>query len=220
VDTTLAYAADLTGALADLTGILQRYGYVAIVVLVLVESFGVPAPGQTAIIIGAALAGRGHLNIVVVAVAAFLAAVIGDSIGFGIGLTGGHRLIVRFGKYVHITPERLARAERFMSRHGAKVITIARFIDGLRQINGILAGAAEFPWRRFLLFNAIGAAAWVGVWATAGYVASDHLTKVEHLLGKYEWYALVAVVALILGYIAWRMVRRRRAKPAGQPDPD
>src|SRR5690242_18220052 len=130
---------------------LEQYGYLAIVALVFVESFGVPAPGQTIIIVGAAYASRGHLNVAVVAVCAFVAAVAGDSVGYLIGRYGGHALVLRFGRYIRLTKERFVRVERFMGRHGPKIVTIARFIDGLRQFNGVVAGTVELPWRRFLM---------------------------------------------------------------------
>ncbi len=87
-----------------------------------------------------------------------LAAVIGDNIGFVVGHFGGRPLAERFGRYVFLTPQRLDRAEAFFDRHGGKVVTIARFIDGLRQVNGLLAGIAGMHWLNFLGYNALGAA--------------------------------------------------------------
>src|SRR5947199_9976216 len=102
-----------------MTRMLEQYGYLAIIALVFVESFGVPAPGQTIIIVAAAYAGRGHLNVGVVAACAWVAAVAGDSVGYLIGRSGGHLLVLRFGRYVGLTHERFQRVERFMGRHGA-----------------------------------------------------------------------------------------------------
>jgi membrane protein DedA with SNARE-associated domain len=196
------------------TGLLEQYGYLAIFVVVFVESFGVPAPGQTIIIVGAAYAAGGHLDVVIVALCALVAAIGGDCIGYLIGRSGGHRVLLRFGRYVRLTPERLAKLEGFMGRHGAKVVAVARFVDGLRQLNGVIAGATEVPWRRFLAFNAIGAVAWVGVWSTAGYLAGDHLDAIEKVIGRYQWLTVVVVVLVLGGYLALHLSRRRPA-----PDP-
>jgi membrane protein DedA with SNARE-associated domain len=196
--------------LPPLTPLLEQHGYWAIALLVFVESFGVPAPGQTAIIFGAAVAARGHLNIFGVAVIAFFAAVTGDSLGYIIGRVGGHRLILRFGRYIRLTPVRLARAEAFMARHGPKVVTIARFIDGLRQLNGVIAGAMEMPWHRFLLFNSIGAFLWVGIWSTAGYLAGDNLPAILETIHRYQWYAVAVLVLLVGAYVLFHISRRRR----------
>jgi membrane protein DedA with SNARE-associated domain len=194
-----------------MTRMLDQYGYLAIVVLVFVESFGVPAPGQTIIIVGAAYASRGHLNIVVLGICAFVAAVVGDSVGYLIGRYGGHALVLRFGRYIRLTRERLMRVERFMARHGPKIVAVARFVDGLRQFNGVVAGTVELPWRRFLLYNAIGAALWVGVWATAGYLAGDQLHSLLRTALAYQWYALAGLVLLVGGYLVFHLRRRARS---------
>ena len=108
------------------------------------------------------------MNIAVVFVVAVLGAIIGDNIGFAIGHFGGRPLAERFGRYILLTPERLDRAEGFFNRHGGKVVTVARFIEGLRQINGLLAGIAGMHWLKFLGYNALGAVLWVGTWAGLG----------------------------------------------------
>ena len=189
-------------------------GYFGVVVLVLIEGFGVPAPGESAIIVAAGLAGHGRLNIFVVAILAFLAAVIGDSIGYWIGRAGGRRLVLRFGKYVWLTEARLERAERFMTRRGPIVVAAARFIEGLRQLNGVVAGVTGMPWPKFVAFNAIGAALWVGVWTTAGYFAGDHIKSIEATIHRYQWYAIGLGVLVVGGWIAFHYWRHRRRESA------
>ncbi len=185
-------------------------GYYGLALLVLIEGFGVPAPGETAIIVAAGLAGHGRLNIVVVGIVAFLAAVVGDSIGYWIGRAGGRRLVLRFGRYVRLTEARLARAEDFMTRRGPIVVAAARFVEGLRQLNGVVAGVTGMPWLRFVTFNAIGGALWVGVWTTAGYLAGDHIKSIEATVGRYQWYAIGLGVLVVAGWIAIHYWRRRR----------
>src|SRR6266487_2433156 len=106
-------------------------------------------------------AGVGRLNVVLVAAVAFAAAVTGDNIGFAIGHFGGRALALRWSRYVFLTEAQLDKAEAFFNRHGAWIITVARFIEGLRQANGIIAGTTGMRWLRFLAFNALGAALWV-----------------------------------------------------------
>ena len=152
----------LPGFLNALSSPLQHFGVWAIALLIMVEDFGIPVPGETILIAGAVYAGAGRLNVVAVGVVAFIAAIIGDNIGFAIGHFGGRALALRWGKYVFLTEERLDKAEPFFDRRGAIVITFARFVEGLRQANGIIAGITGMHWLRFLIFNAIGAALWVG----------------------------------------------------------
>src|ERR1700750_1174008 len=130
----------LPGVLHTLEPTLNHYGYLAVAGLVFLEDFGVPVPGETVLILGAVYAGAGRLNIFLVGLLAFLAAILGDNIGFGIGHFGGRALVDRFGKYVLLTPERYDKAADFFKRHGGKVIVVARFVEGLRQANGIVAG--------------------------------------------------------------------------------
>jgi membrane protein DedA with SNARE-associated domain len=200
----------LPGFLDALASPLQHYGLWAIGFLVLVEDFGIPVPGETILIAAALYAGAGRLNVVAVGVVAFIAAVIGDNIGFAIGHFGGRALALRWGKYVHLTEARLDRAEHFFARHGGKIITISRFVEGLRQANGIIAGVSGMHWRRFLAFNALGAALWVGAWVSIGYLAGNHITAIYNDITKYSYFLLVVVVVLVVGYIVWRVRGRHR----------
>jgi membrane protein DedA with SNARE-associated domain len=204
----------LPGFLNALSSPLQHYGVWAIGLLIMLEDFGIPVPGETILIAGAVYAGAGRLNVVLVALVAFIAAIIGDNIGFAIGHFGGRALALRWGKYVFLTGERLDKAEAFFDRRGAIVITFARFVEGLRQANGIIAGITGMHWLRFLVFNAIGAALWVGTWVSLGYLAGGHIATIYHYITLYSYYALIALVVVVLAYITWRLRRRRRAPAA------
>jgi membrane protein DedA with SNARE-associated domain len=204
----------LPGFLNTLASPLLHYGLWAIGLLVLVEDFGIPVPGETILIAGAIYAGAGQLNIVAVGVVAFIAAVLGDNIGFAIGHFGGRALALRWGKYVFLTEDRLNRAEKFFGQHGGKIITVARFIEGLRQANGIIAGISGMHWRRFLAFNALGAALWVGTWVSIGYLAGNHITTIYHYITQYSYYVLIVIAVLLVAYLARRLRRRRRPTSA------
>jgi membrane protein DedA with SNARE-associated domain len=204
----------LPGIFGTLAPLLDSYGYLAVGGLLFVEDFGVPAPGETFFIAAAVYAGAGQLNIVLVVLVGFLAAVAGDNVGFAIGHFGGRALVLRFGRYVWLTEERLAKAEAFFTRHGGKVVVIARFVEGLRQANGIVAGLAGMEWRRFLAFNALGAALWVGTWSAVGYLAGNHLTVICEQLHRYSLYLLAAfgvLVVVLIGRRSWQRRRDRRA---------
>ncbi len=207
----------LPGFLEALASPLEHYGLWAIFFLVLVEDFGIPVPGETVIIAASIYAGSGRLNVVAVGVVAFFAAVFGDNIGYGIGRFGGRRLVDRWGKYVFLTPERLDKAEEFFDRQGAKIITIARFIEGLRQANGIIAGITKMHWLRFLAYNALGAALWVGTWVSIGYFAGQHINTIYSVITRYSLYVAIAAVVVIVALIA-RHVMRKRRQAVRRPD--
>jgi membrane protein DedA with SNARE-associated domain len=206
-------AQQLPGILRDLAPTLDHHGYLAVAGFVLLEDFGVPVPGETIVILAAVYAGAGRLNIVLVGVIATVAAIVGDNIGFALGHFGGRPLVERFGRYVFLTPERLDKATGFFDRHGGKVVIVARFIEGLRQANGWIAGIAGMPWLRFLAFNALGAALWVAVWTTVGYFAGSHINTIYNDAKRYEIYLAIAVAVLVTAYIARRIWRSRRQRP-------
>lgn len=188
---------------------LNDYGYAAIFALVLVESFGVPAPGEAIIIAGSFLASRGQMNIFIIMIIAWGAAVLGDNIGFAIGHFGGRRLITHRGRYVGIKESHLAKVERFFDHYGGGIVVFARFVQVLRQLNGLVAGTMGMPWWRFLFYNALGAALWVGVWGGGIYFLGKHMEAALDVLSYLEPYLIGAgVMALILGAVY--ILRRRR----------
>jgi membrane protein DedA with SNARE-associated domain len=212
--------ADLPGFLHGVAPILDRWGYLAVAGMIGVESFGVPAPGQTIMVAAAIYAGAGRLNIIGVAAIAFVAAVLGDNVGYWIGVRGGRRVVHRFGKYIFQTPERLERAERFFARRGNRIVLVARFIDGLRQFNGVIAGITAMPWRTFLLYNALGAAVWVGWWTTIAYLLGTHLVKIIEHAHHYKWWAISIITVAVIAYVTLhvRHIKRRRARAATESE--
>lgn len=211
-------APPLPGVLALLAPLLDHYGYMAIGGLVLLEDFGVPVPGETVLVAGAVYAGAGRLNIVAVGVIAVAAAILGDNTGYLIGRLGGRALVLRWGKYVLLTSERLDKAEEFFTRHGGWVVTIARFLEVLRQANGIIAGITGMPWRRFLAYNALGAALWVALWASVGDLAGQHIATIYADFTRYSLYVLIALGVAVLALIGRRLAGRRAARQAPADD--
>jgi membrane protein DedA with SNARE-associated domain len=211
-------ATPLPGLLGAVAPVLDNYGYLAVAGLIMVENFGVPAPGETILVAASVYAGTGRLSIVAVGLIAVLAAVAGNCIGYAIGYFGGHALVLRYGRYVFLTRERLEKTERFFDQHGGLVVAAARFFEGLRQAAGIIAGTVEMPWRRFLVFTTIGAAAWVGLWAPLGYLAGNHIGTIYADIVRYSLYLLIALAVLVAAWII-RTVRRRRRRAAARPGP-
>lgn len=201
----------LPGIFASLAPVLDKHGYLAVAGFVLLEDFGVPLPGETILIAAAVYAGAGQLNVVAVGVVAVAAAILGDNIGYLLGRTGGRPLVLRYGKYVLLTEKRLDAAQGWFTRHGGKVVVIARFIEGLRQANGWIAGITRMHWLRFVLFNSLGAVLWVGTWLTVGYVSGSHIDTVYRAFQRYVVYFVIAVAVIIAALIIRHVLRRRRA---------
>lgn len=208
--------AQLPGFLETLAPVLDHWGYAAVALLLFVEDFGVPAPGETVLIAASVYAGAGRLNVIAVALIGFAAAVLGDNVGYAIGRFGGRALALRWGRYVMLTEERLDKAEAFFNRHGGKIVTVARFIEGLRQANGIIAGITGMRWLKFLLFNALGAALWVATWTSVGYFAGNHITTIYDAVNRYALYFVAAAVVLAIALIVRH--RRRKRRQAAERD--
>lgn len=204
------------GIAAHIEPYLQQYGYPVLFLVVLVESFGVPAPGQTLLVTAALLAATGSLNIWLVLVVAFVAAVCGDNIGYLLGQRGGRRLILRYGKWVGLNRHRFRRLRIHFGRYGDWFVIFARFFDVLRQLNGIFAGTVDMPLYRFTLFNALGAALWVSLWGFGAYYLGRGLSQ---WVGRFDtiatWLVLAVVAAGILFGFYWLvrwLWRRRRTR--------
>lgn len=225
----MAHAAvkpQLPAFLAAVQGPLDHYGLWAIGLLLLLENIGVPViPGELAMIAGAIYAGAGQLNVIAVGVVSFVASVAGATIGYFIGRLAGRALVLRYGRYVLIREHHLDKAERTVDSYGGIVVVVARFIVGLRELNGIICGVSGMNPVTFTTFNVAGAAAWVGTWVSVGYFAGDHIQAIYDGVTRYALYVIVVAVVLLAGLIAIRLRRRqlrradaRRAAELKAPD--
>ena len=193
-----------------LVDLFSRYGYAVVFIGVLLENAGVPVPGETTLLAGAALAQMGRLSLFWVIVCATCGAVLGDNIGFAIGRRGGRKLAERHGPKIGLTPDRLRQFDRFFDRFGAPTVFIARFVTGLRVFCAVLAGGSGLPWRTFLFYNAAGAIVWSITIAAVGYSLAYSWDTLERWIGRTGGFALAVVV--IIAVVAY--VRRRRADPS------
>ena len=189
----------------SISELVGSYGYVFLFFLIGIESFGVPLPGETALVTAAALAARGQLNIVLVIAAAAAGAIVGDNAGYWVGRKGGLALVHRYGRRVGLTDSKLDRAKKFFERHGAKTVFIGRFIALLRSWAAVLAGVACMPYGTFTLFNVLGGVTWATLFGVLGYAFGLNLPSLEHYAGQVTL-ALVLLgamgVAILLG-VRW-----------------
>jgi membrane protein DedA with SNARE-associated domain len=182
--------------------VLDHYGYLAVFATILVEGFGIPAPGQTMLMAGALTAARGGISIYGVLGLGFLGAVLGNSLGYGLGRWGGRPLLRKLG----VKAARMERIENLFERYGGGVVFIGRFLDGLRQLNGIAAGALGMSWYKFSLYNLLGAAVWTGLWGLGTYLFDEDIQTVFAIFHAIEPYLIfVGVLAVVvLALYLWR----------------
>jgi membrane protein DedA with SNARE-associated domain len=166
--------------------------------------FGFVLPGETAVVYGGVLADAGRVSVLVVLLVVYLAAVTGDSVGFEVGRMLGPRL-VRAPVLRHHT-ERVEQAQAYLRRRGGRAVVAARFTAFLRAVMPGLAGASRMPYRRFLVFNAIGGVLWGSACVLLGYFAAHSIGTITHALGLTS---AVIVVLIVVGLI-WAWHRRTR----------
>src|SRR5829696_7207703 len=195
--------------------LIEHYGYVVVLFGVMLESTGIPLPGETILLAAGVLVQRGHLDLGDTIAFAILGAVVGDQIGYWVGREGGRPFVLRWGRYLFITPERLARAEAFFERHGGKAVVLARFFSGLRVFGALVAGISRMRWLTFLFYNALGGVVWATAVVLVGYFLGSSIGLVERWLGR-ATLALLAVLAVVVAfYLAYRWAAHNRERLVG-----
>lgn len=195
------------GLAEQLPHLVQAYGYWLIAGIVLMESMGVPLPGEAVLITAGIYAGTTHgLDIGLVIAAAVAGAVIGDNIGYALGDKLGYRLLLRFGPRIGITERKIRLGQYLFRLHGGKVVFIGRFIAVLRMLAAFLAGVNRMPWPRFFVANLAGAVIWASAFGLAAYKLGDAAHRIAGPVG------IMAIVLAAIGIVlAGRELRRREA---------
>jgi len=204
---------EIGGLVVGLEQFVRAYGAAAVLVIIMLEAFGMPLPGETLLIFSAALASRGEMSLPSLLICAWAGAVIGDNVGYGIGRTLGRATVARFGGKIGLSEERFGWIEGLFARYGALTVMFARFFNVLRQLNGIVAGTLGMSWWRFLVCNAVGAALWVLIWMLGAFYIGQHasiLAKVARHIGVVGGLAAAAaIVAAVFTLWHWRRAGRQ-----------
>jgi membrane protein DedA with SNARE-associated domain len=197
--------------LATLQNYVVEYGYWAVAISLLLENAGIPVPGETILLLASFLAfSRQELQLPYIIIVAVCAATLGDNLGFAIGYRGGRPLLNRYQATFRIPTATIARGERLFEQYGAITIFFARFIFGLRVIAGPLAGVLRMQWKRFAIFNFLGALLWVSVISLVGYHFGKHWDRLVHYMEKLNiGIAILVGIALVVLWF-WRRLRSMR----------
>jgi membrane protein DedA with SNARE-associated domain len=198
----------LTHSILDLLrNAVVRYGYWAVGAALLAENAGVPVPGETILLLACFLAYSEHdLRLPWIIVVATIAATLGDNLGFALGYYGGRPLLTRYQALFRIQDRTLERGEGLFARYGAVTIFFARFVFGMRIIAGPLAGVLRMPWRKFIVFNFLGAGLWVTVISIAGYLFGQHWERLQRYVKRID--ISVAILLLLVAALWWWRSRR------------
>lgn len=192
---------DAQDLLEDLSGKLGAWTYPIVALLAFLETgafVGLIAPGETFVVIAGAIAGQGETSVLLTIGIVWLAAFLGDSVSYLLGVKLGRDFLVEHGHRLRITPERFAQVERYFADHGGKTILIGRFIGLVRALAPFIAGSSAMPYRAMAPYSILGTGLWATTFTLLGYFASKNIDAVlsnsEHAL-----LAFAAIVALIVG---------------------
>ncbi len=191
---------------------LVHYGYWAVAAALLLENAGVPVPGETVLLLASFLAySERNLNLGWIILIGTAAATVGDNLGFLIGHYGGPPLLEQYGRFRYGAAA-VKRGEKLFTRYGAVTILFARFIFGLRIIAGPLAGVLRMPWKKFAIFNFLGAGLWVVVVSFVGYTFGSRWSLVVHVMKRFDL-AAGAIFVIIALAMWWRSRRSKQRSP-------
>jgi membrane protein DedA with SNARE-associated domain len=190
------------------TEFFTQHGLPLLFVVVMLESFGIPLPGETALIAFGVLASQGHYQIEWVIAVAATAAIIGDNLGYWlIGRKGGRALFQRWRWLSRYSERVLPPAERLMERHGGKVVFFGRFVAVLRYTAAWIAGIARMNWWKFFFWNAAGGICWATAVGLVAYYAGQ---AAADAIQKYGLFAALAIVLLLtVSWVIVHVVKRR-----------
>jgi membrane protein DedA with SNARE-associated domain len=180
----------------DIADLIAKFGCMGVFALIFFECAGIPLPGEMALVSAAIFAGTTHqMQIETVIFAAAAAAILGDNLGFWFGRRYGFDFLHRYGPYIQLTPPRLKIGQMLFNRHGGKVVFFGRFTALLRAYAAMLAGANQFPPRRFFLWNASGGIAWAAIYGLGGFFFGQTVT---YFAGPVSLGLLAAAIAAVV----------------------
>jgi membrane protein DedA with SNARE-associated domain len=205
------------GRMPEPTPLIEHWGYVAIVVFVILGNLGIPVPEESILVLAGYLVWQGDLRLPLVLLVGILSAIAGDNLGYWLGRRYGQAAVERYGRWVLLTPARLDVTRRVVTRYGAVGVFAARFIAGLRFLAGPLAGRTGLPPLAFVTANTLGALLYVPAMVAAGYGVAyrlgDYLHRWARVVGRVEHVVLFGAILgalAVLGVRALRAARDRR----------
>ncbi len=206
-------------SLQTLQDALALFGYPAVILFIMIESTGIPFPGESMLLLASFTAGLpgSHLAIPWVLAAAAFGAILGDNLGYLAGRYGGRPLALRFGKYIFLKEHHLDSAEQFFVKHGDKTVFFGRFIAVLRAWAAFLAGVNKMRWPKFLAYNAAGGICWAILMGLLAYYAGHYLGDFNKVEGIGKWLGLIGLAVVVLPvvyFVVHHKMKARKAKRA------
>jgi membrane protein DedA with SNARE-associated domain len=205
---------------ANLEELINTWGYGVVFAAMVLESAGLPLPGETVTLLGGYAAGSGHLTLAGVIAAASGGAMVGDSIGYWVGRRAGWPLMLRVGGWLRQSPEQMETLRLQFLNHAGKSVLLGRFVAVLRVLAGPMAGAVGMPYGRFLVCNCTGAVLWATTmvslaWLGGRWIPFQRMVEgvLEFGIGALVLVALIVAVPRLLSWWESRLLDRSDPKP-------
>lgn len=192
--------------------LIEHYGYLIVFFGVMLGTTGIPFPSAAILLAAGVLVQQGHLDLRGAIVFGILGAIIGNQIGYWVGHKGGRPFVLKWGRYVKLTPERLEQVERLFVLHGGKAVFAARFFSVSRVLEALVAGISRMHWGTFFLYSALGGTVWATAVVLVGYFFGQSWTSTQHWSGRAP-----VLLALLLGvalgfYLAYQWAASHRGR--------
>lgn len=191
---------------------IHHYGYAGVFVILVMEMIGIPFPAETTLTISGFEWTQGAFRLIPLLLAASLGNIVGSSIAYGLGRFLGRPIIVKFGRVIGITNERLDKANQLFAKYESPVVLFGKFIAGVRVLIPYLAGINKMSFGLFSIYNAVSAIVWAGVFIILGRYIGVEWTRYHQVLHKYMIPAIIVAAVLVAAYVALKIWKRRRER--------
>jgi membrane protein DedA with SNARE-associated domain len=202
---------------STLFSLLDHYGYFGLFGLLVLGIAGIPLPDEALLTFVGMLVRQGHMNFFLSLVAAFVGSCFGISLSYVLGRFVGREVITRFGRFLHLTEEKLQRAEQYMERYGRFALFFGYFVPGVRHLTALTAGFSQMQKRIFAPYAFAGALVWCFTFLLLGQAVGHEIHRIEHMIYSFRYWIGSLVVLSLAAPLIWRSLRRR-ARVQGQPD--
>ena len=206
---TAAFMTEIEHLLGIIEPLIRQYGLAVVPIMITLESLGAPLPGESLLIVASMTAERGNMSFPLLLLLAWVGGVIGDNIGYLIGRRLGRIALLRYGEKIGFTSQRLDQVEAVFARYGPFTVAFARFVNVLRQLNGVVAGTLKMDWWRFLFFNALGCALWALTWGLAGFYLGEHASEITRLSHAVGVGGAIVIAIVLIGALFYAFRRQR-----------
>ncbi len=189
--------------LQTIVALFFQYGYFVVLAGVMLENAGIPLPGETVLLAAGFFASEGHFSLLAVMALGAVGAMLGDNIGYFVGKRAGRPLLDRYGRYLFVSPPRIASLEAFFAHHGPNAVLIGRFVSGFRVFIALFAGVSRMRWRVFLVYNAAGAVLWASAITSLGYFFGQSWALLDRWMGRVAMIAIGTVAVGLLLFVSF-----------------